>query len=275
MTDGHGGRAESLPRLDDYDALLFDLDGTLYRGGAAFPDAVALLAKLSQRVAFVTNNAARSAVEVAKHLTDLGYRAAPDDVVTSAQAAGRLVAEHVERGSAVLVVGTDALAAEVAANGLRPVRSAAEHPAAVVQGYSPTTDWPILAEAAYAIEAGAIWVAANTDTTLPTERGLAPGNGALVAALRATTGAEPVVAGKPHPPLLREAIARVGSDRVLVIGDRLDTDIDGANRLGLDSLLVLTGVSTADELREAPARCRPTYVVHTLAALDGDAGRCG
>jgi len=253
---------------DGYDALLLDLDGTLFRGDSAIPEAVTALATGGQRLIYVTNNASRSAADVAVHLGELGFPVTGDDVATSAQAAGRLLTEYVRPGQAVLVVGTDALAAEVAARGFRPVRDVSERPVAVVQGHSPTTAWPDLAEAAYAIRRGAVWVAANTDATLPTERGLAPGNGSMVAALRAATGAEPHVAGKPYPPLLRAALEQAAAQRPLVVGDRLDTDIEGANRVGLDSLLVLTGVSTLEDLRRAPKVQHPTYVAATMAALD-------
>ena len=144
---------------------------------------------------FVTNNASRGADEVAEHLRELGFTAAPDDVVTSAQSAARLLAEQLPAGAKVLVVGTDALAAEVRDVGLTPVRQFADEPVAVVQGHSPETGWPDLAEAALAIRAGALWVAANVDKTLPSERGLLPGNGSMVAALRTATDSEPAGRG--------------------------------------------------------------------------------
>ncbi|WP_084505958.1 HAD-IIA family hydrolase [Nocardia harenae] len=255
---------------DGYRALLLDLDGTLYRGHAVIPGAPeALPAGAAQQLVYVTNNASRGPEAVAEHLTELGFAAGTDDVVTSAQAAARLLAERVPAGADVLVVGTDALAAEVRGAGLNPVRRFDDRvPAAVVQGHSPETAWPDLAEAAYAVRAGAHWVAANTDRTLPNERGLAPGNGSMVAALRAATDAEPEVAGKPFAPLLEDALARAGTRAALVVGDRLDTDIEGANRVGLDSLLVLTGVSTLDELATAPPEHRPTYVALSLDALN-------
>jgi glycerol-1-phosphatase len=139
-----------------------------------------------------------------------------------------------------------------------------------VQGLSTTIGWPDLAEAALAIRAGALWVAANVDPTLPTERGLLPGNGSFVAALRAATGAEPRVAGKPAPRLLQDAVARGDFRAPLVIGDRLDTDIEGANAAELPSLMVLTGVNTArDAVYAEPAR-RPTYIAHDLRSLHQD-----
>ncbi len=260
-----------------YDSLLLDLDGTLYLGSEAIPGASKAIAGGSQQLIYVTNNASRSPTDVARHLSELGFAADDEDVVTSSQAAARVLSERLEPGSAVLIVGADALANEVARVGLRPVRSATDDPRAVVQGHSPETAWPILAEAAYAIQAGAQWVAANTDTTLPTERGLAPGNGAMVAALRAATGIDPIVAGKPAAPLMEDALRRSGSRSALVVGDRLDTDIAGANEVGLDSLAVLTGVSSADDLLRAVPSMRPTYLAFTLDALNGsvDSERCG
>ncbi|MGW4849276.1 HAD-IIA family hydrolase [Nocardia brasiliensis] len=255
---------------DRYEALLLDLDGTLYRGPVVIEGApAALAAEGTQRLVYVTNNASRSPATVAAHLVDLGFPATTDDVVTSAQAAARLLAERLAPGAEVLVVGTDDLAAEVTAVGLRPVRRFdGAAPAAVVQGHSPQTGWPELAEAAYALRADALWVAANTDKTLPNERGLAPGNGAMVAALRTATDLEPMVAGKPFAPLMEDALVRAGTRSALVVGDRLDTDIEGANAVGLESLLVLTGVSTLDELKGAAAEFIPTYVADSLDALN-------
>ncbi|WP_406273860.1 HAD-IIA family hydrolase [Nocardia sp. NBC_00881] len=257
---------------DRYQALLLDLDGTLYRGHAVIegaPQALADGGKGAQRLVYVTNNASRGPDVVAGHLTELGFSATTDDVVTSAQAAARLLAERLDQGARVLIVGTDDLAAEVDAVGLLSMRRFdGAAPAAVVQGHSPHTAWPDLAEAAYALRADALWVAANTDKTLPNERGLAPGNGAMVAALRAASGREPIVVGKPYAPLLEDALVRANTRGALVVGDRLDTDIEGANRVGLDSLLVLTGVSTVDELRDAAADQIPTYVSDSLDALN-------
>ncbi|ONM48758.1 HAD family hydrolase [Nocardia donostiensis] len=254
---------------DRYGALLLDLDGTLYRGNAVIDGGPAALAGGEQRLVYVTNNASRGSDVVAAHLAGLGYPATAGDVVTSAQAAARLLAEQLGGGARVLVVGTDDLVEEIRAVGLEPVRRYdGAAPAAVVQGHSPHTGWPDLAEAAYALRADALWVAANTDKTLPNERGLAPGNGAMVAALRAASDREPIVAGKPYPPLLEDALIRAGTRAALVVGDRLDTDIDGAAAVGLDSLLVLTGVSTLAELTELPAGRHPTFVAETLDALN-------
>ena len=251
-------------------------------------ESVAAARECGMRFAYVTNNASRPPATVAQRLTRLGIPAEPDEVVTSAQAAARVLATELTPGSTVLVVGTAALADEVEARGLVPVRTVEQAgpdgPAAVVQGLAPETSWNDLAEAAVALHRGALWVAGNADATLPTTRGPLPGNGAFVAALRLVTGREPRVAGKPEPALHRESVQRVGASRPLVVGDRLDTDVLGAVRGGADSLLVLTGVVGLRELVRAPTGSRPTYVASDLRGLlrphpevvvDGDRARCG
>ena len=256
--------------LDRYDALLLDLDGTVYRGREAVPGAVEAVASARGRglgVRFVTNNASRSPQDVADHLTELGFRAALDEVSTSAQAAAAMLPDLVPPGARVLVLGAPALVEEVRRRGFTPTASAGGAEV-VVQGLSQDLGWRELAEAALAIRAGARWVACNVDATLPTERGLLPGNGSLVAALRTATGAEPLVAGKPAAPLLEQAARSVGARRPLVVGDRLDTDVLGAVNAGMDSLLVLTGVSTEAEVEGLAARLRPTYVAADLSVLD-------
>ena len=253
-----------------YDCLLIDLDGTVFRGAQPTQGAVQSLDEVDSRKLYVTNNASRSADEVALHLRELGFTATGSDVVTSAQSAARLLAEQLPPDSRVLIVGTDALANEIAAVGLRPVRRYDDNPVAVVQGLSTTIGWPDLAEAALAIRAGALWVAANVDPTLPTERGLLPGNGSFVAALRTATDGEPQVAGKPAPRCCKTRWPAGDFRAPLVVGDRLDTDIEGANAAELPSLMVLTGVNTArDAVYAEPAR-RPTYIGHDLRSLHQD-----
>jgi len=254
----------------EYDCLLIDLDGTVFRGPQPTDGAVQSLSEVRSRKLYVTNNASRSPDEVAAHLRELGFTVTGEDIVTSAQSAAHLLAGQLPPDSRVLIVGTQALANEIAAVGLHPVRRYDDNPVAVVQGLSTTIGWPDLAEAALAIRAGALWVAANIDPTLPTERGLLPGNGSLVAALRTATGAEPQVAGKPAPTLLTDAVARGDFHAPLVIGDRLDTDIEGANAAKLPSLMVLTGVNTARDAVYADPAHRPTYIGHDLRSLHQD-----
>jgi HAD superfamily hydrolase (TIGR01450 family) len=250
-----------------YDCLLLDLDGTVFRGHELTEGAVESLDKAPGRKLFITNNASRSAEEVAAHLRDLGLAATADGVVTSAQSAARLLAAELPAKSRVLIVGTESLADEIAAVGLRPVRLWQDKPDAVVQGHSTETAWANLAEAALAIRAGALWVAANVDPTLPTERGLLPGNGSMVAALKTATDEEPRVAGKPAPTLMTDALARGDFRAPLVVGDRLDTDIAAANAAGLPSMMVLTGASSARDVVHAKNGHRPTYIGYDLRSL--------
>ncbi|MBY4226770.1 HAD-IIA family hydrolase [Rhodococcus fascians] len=255
---------------DAHDVLLLDLDGTVYAGKEPIPGAVEALSGGSEKQYFVTNNASRAPSDVAEHLRELGFDTTAEFVVTSSEAAARVLADRFDPGSRVLVVGTDALATEIEKVGLTPVRSADEQPVAVVQGHSVDTGWPMLAEAVLAVRAGALWVATNVDATLPTERGLVLGNGSMVAAVRNATDVEPIVAGKPAAPIMRDAVERSGAKSALVVGDRLDTDIAGANEAALPSLLVLTGVSTAPELLRAPKHLRPTHIGSDLGVLNKD-----
>ena len=253
-----------------HDVALLDLDGVIYRGPDAVPGAAEALGRArdaGMRLAFVTNNASRSPSAIAAQLNRLGVPASAGDVVTSAQAAATLIARRFPPGSPVLVAGAMGLRLALRERGLRPVSVAADRPVAVVQGYAPDMNYGLLAEAGVAVRDGAWYVATNADSTLPTPRGPQPGNGSLLQVIITATGVQPVVAGKPETPLHAESIARTGAERPLVIGDRLDTDVEGAVRGGADSLLVLTGVSTAEDAVLAPASRRPTYLAADLYGL--------
>ncbi|MFB7499895.1 HAD hydrolase-like protein [Streptomyces sp. NPDC056161] len=273
MSQGVRTRPEGSGRLlsEAYDTALLDLDGVVYAGGNAIVHAVESLAAArtdGMRLAYVTNNALRTPDSVAAHLTELGIPTRAAEVITSAQAVARLIGEQVPPGARVLVVGGEGLRVALRERGLRPVESADDDPAAVAQGYGgPDLAWGRFAEACYAIARGVPWFASNTDLTIPSGRGIAPGNGAAVEVVRIATGAEPQVAGKPLPPMHRETILRTAAVRPLVVGDRLDTDIEGAFNGGVDSLLVLTGVTDAAGLLAAPPRHRPTYVDADLRGL--------
>jgi glycerol-1-phosphatase len=270
-----------------YDAALLDLDGVVYLGGspiAGAADALAAAVSNGMRLAFVTNNASRTPNAIAAQLAGMGIAATAADIVTSAQAAAHLIADRFPAGSPVLVVGGMGLRLAVRERGLKPVSTAADRPVAVVQGYTPDLGYGLLAEAAVAIRAGAWFVGSNADATLPSRRGPLPGNGSLLQVLVTATGQQPVVAGKPEPPLHAESVERVAARRPLVVGDRLDTDIEGAHRGGADSLLVLTGVTRPADLLLAPPQLRPTYVAADLSGLNasqpevartGDGYSCG
>ena len=275
------------PLWEAYDVALLDLDGVVYIGPDAVPQAPEHLdaaAAAGMRLAYVTNNAARPPAEVAEHLRALGIPARSADVVTSAQAAARLLAEDLEPGSAVYVIGGRGLFEALAERDLRPVQSPDDDPVAVVSGYHRDVTWGVVTDGAILVGAGLPWVASNTDLSVPTARGRGPGNGVLVDAVARFTGRHPVVAGKPRPPLFEETVRRVGGDRPLVVGDRLDTDIEGARAAGYDSLLVLTGVTDLEVLVAAEERLRPTYlsadlgglgVAHPAPARNGTGWTCG
>lgn len=293
MTDSSAQPASSLGSSvrtlsEEYDLAMLDLDGVVYRGSEAVPGAAFALAaarSVGMRLAYITNNASRPAGAVVARLREMGMPDVADgDVVTSAQAVAHLVADAVPPGSPVLLVGGEGLRLPLEERGLRCVTSLDDDPVAVVQGFHPDIAWPQLAEAAYGIQAGLPWYVSNTDMTVPTARGIAPGNGSLVQAVRNATGAEPVVAGKPERALFDETTERVGGRRPLMVGDRLDTDVDGAIAAGLDSLAVLTGVSSLAEIMAAEPGHRPSFVAADLAGLveshahvhlDGDRARCG
>ncbi|WP_225754918.1 HAD-IIA family hydrolase [Actinotalea sp. Marseille-Q4924] len=258
------------PLAEAYDLALVDLDGVAYRGHDSIPHASDSLAEArtrGMRLVFVTNNASREPESVADQLTGLGIAATSDEVMTAAQAAAALLLQHVERGSRVLVVGGAGLLTAVTAAGFEVVSSADEEPVAVVQGFAPTVGWRQLAEAAYAIGRGALHMASNLDLSLPTERGLAPGNGSLVGAVRSATGITPISAGKPQPDMYRLVVERSGARSPLVVGDRLDTDLGGAVAAGYPGLHVLTGVSSARDAVLAPATERPSYLAADLRGL--------
>jgi glycerol-1-phosphatase len=255
---------------DAYDVAMLDLDGVVYVGRDAVPGAPGHLARAraaGQRLAYVTNNASRTPDTVAQHLRDLGIEVQDEDVVTSAQAAARLLSDQLPEGSTVFVIGGTGLEVALTELGLRPVQEPDPPPAAVVSGFSADLRWGTVIAGAILVRQGLPWVASNTDLTVPTPHGPGPGNGALVGVVASFAGREPVVAGKPQAPLFEETLRRVGGTRPIVVGDRLDTDIEGARTVGYDSLLVMTGVTDIGVLVAAPPELRPSYVAADLGAL--------
>jgi HAD superfamily hydrolase (TIGR01450 family) len=275
------------PPSEVYDVALLDLDGVVYVGPDAVPgvpEALSAARDSGMRLGFVTNNAARTPDEVAEHLTALGVPAVSDDVITSSQAAATVVVGRLGAGARVLPVGGPGVAAALTAAGLVVVDRAEEEPAAVVQGYGPEVGWRQLAEAIVSIRNGARHVATNLDATIPSPRGPLPGNGAMVGVVTAVTGQDPLVTGKPDPAMHAECVRRTGARRPLVVGDRLDTDIEGARRAGAASLLVFTGVTDPRTLLAARPDHRPDLLSDDAAGLltshpavttDGPVSRCG
>lgn len=256
----------------DYDAALLDLDGVVYIGDDAVPGVPAALnqahAKHGIALTCVTNNASRSSSSIAAHLQDLGLGVSEVDVVTSAQAGAAELAKLLPAGSTVFVCGSRDLMREVELVGLKPTQDVDVQHDAVVNGYWPDMPWRMLGQAAGVIATGVPWVATNMDLTIPTKFGTSPGNGSMVNGLTNATGRVPdVVAGKPERPLMQASIDRTGAKQPLVVGDRLDTDILGATNVGVDSLLVLSGVTTVAELLNAEPKLRPTYLGWDATAI--------
>ena len=268
---GRGRDTVAPTPLQGVDVVLADLDGVVYAGERAIPHAAEALGRASAegiRVGYVTNNASRTPVTVAEQLRGFGLVLEPDDVVTSPQAAVQLLEGIVPPGSTILVIGGDGLVVEVEGAGFTVTDSALDRPAAVVQGFHPSVGWVHLAEASYAIrDLGIPWIATNQDWTIPQTRGIAPGNGTLVSAVHTAVGILPVVAGKPERAIFDTAVARFGARSPLMIGDRLDTDIAGANRAGMPSVAVLTGIDGPKQLLAAIPAERPTFILDHLGQL--------
>jgi glycerol 3-phosphatase-2 len=261
--------------IDHYAAVVCDLDGVVYRGPEAVDHAVTALTALTVPIVYATNNASRPPEEVAAHLTDLGLHVTGRDVVTSSQAGAVALSRLLPAGSTILAIGGVGVREALRHHGFTAVtpQQARDEPdvdvAGVLQGYGLLVTAADLAETAYAVSAGAVWVATNTDATLPTHRGTAPGNGTLVSAVQRATGLDPLVVGKPNAPLYALCAQRLGREpaQVLAVGDRLDTDVAGAVAAGMDSVLVLTGVDSVTSLAVAPPARRPTYLLQDLRAL--------
>lgn len=256
--------------LESYDLAMFDLDGVVYVSGAAIDGVADRLRRVREagvHVAFVTNNASRTPEKVAANLVRLGIDADAADVVTSAQAAAHVVRERFGPGAHVLLLGGPGLEAALAEADLVAVVEPAPDVVAVVSGYGPDVLWKDVMRAATMVRDGLPYIASNGDLTIPTDYGLAPGHGVLVKAITDYAGVEPVVAGKPQRPLLDETVRRIGGERPLMVGDRLDTDIEGANVVGVDSLLVMTGVTHLGELVAATPELRPSFVAADTEGL--------
>ena len=256
--------------VDRYDAFLIDLDGVLYRADTPVehaPETIERLRAVGRRIVFMTNNSSRTPAQVAGKLNGLEIPARPDEVVSSALATADLLRREGVRTA--FVIGEDGVLEALRDTGVRVVGDTDHASAeAVVVGWDRGITYDKLRTASLLVEHGARLVATNADPSYPAPDGLWPGAGALLAAVVATTAAEPVVVGKPHAPLFETAARRAGGSRPLVIGDRIDTDIAGADALGLDSLLVLTGVSTANDAERS--RVRPRYVADDLRGLFAD-----
>lgn len=265
--EGRSTKVVVMTISSEYDAFLFDLDGTVWEGGRAIEGAVDSVNALDKSVVYITNNASRHPSVVADMLTQMGIPTKTGQVLTAAQAAVWLASEELKQGDGVYVLGADSFKDLVADAGFTVVDSADANPKAVLHGHNPDTGWAQLSEAALAIHRGARYIASNLDTTLPAERGLMVGNGSMVAAVTSATGVVPVSAGKPEPAMFYQAAQMVGASRPLAVGDRLNTDIAGGVAADMDVFHVLTGVSKHWALVHAIPAERPTFIARNLTDL--------
>ncbi|MCI1635614.1 HAD-IIA family hydrolase [Bifidobacterium sp.] len=267
------------PLASNYALSLLDLDGVVYRGKNPVEHAAQAIAaseRLGMRASYTTNNPSRFPKTVADQLRGFGITLGDDQIITSAIVAARMLASRFDQGTKVFVVGAEHLRDELRKVGMQVVDNADDHPDVVLQSWHADLTFNELAQAAYAIEGGAEYYVTNRDLTIPREQGIAPGNGALQLAVIAATGKQPVAsAGKPESAMYDEA--RVLFSRTddivpvaqsLPVGDRLDTDIEAANRGGYDSLVVLTGVADAQQILTAPEIQRPTFIARDLRGLN-------
>ncbi len=274
--------------------LLVDLDGVVYRGADPVPGVAAVLAARAAAgddVVYVTNNSMHYRADYVTRLAAMGAPVSPDRVVSSSRATALHLRAHEPSIRRVLALGAGGLERELRDVDLDVVTSAAAatrmtqepidgfaaagQPDAVIVGLDPNLTYLRLAAAADCIRAGARFIATNRDPIYPTERGLRPGAGSVVAALEATTGITPVSIGKPEPLLLEIAAEAVGRDAAdaVMIGDGIGTDLAAALAVGARSILMLTGVTTPDELDALPAHGRPTAVARDAAELEAALGR--
>ena len=263
-------RGSGAALAEEYDCALLDLDGTAWSGDETIEHAATSVIEAREAgmaSAFVTNNAMRTPQQVTDKLNSMDFQATPDMVMTSAMDIAAIMAEELEEGSKVFVIGGAGLRLALEERGFVLVDSADEEPVAVVQGLDKKVDWALLSEGAFAIERGAAFYASNLDATLPIERGQALGNGSLVRAISHATRKRPIAGGKPEPGIYRRAGELVGAQNPLAVGDRLETDIMGAVAAGVPALHVLTGVHQARDVIRAPRGQRPTYLAIDMRGL--------
>jgi 4-nitrophenyl phosphatase len=254
--------------------LILDMDGVLWRGDTPMPGLVDFFATLrAAGIGFVlaTNNATKTAAMYTERLGRFGVDVPPEQILTSAEATASYLAEQYPPGSPVYVVGARGLHDAMTARGFQPITPrdvrAGASAAAVVVGLSPDVTYEELAMGSHLIQQGVPFIGTNPDATYPSELGPLPGAGALLALISTATGVQPTVIGKPGPIIFREAVKRLGSDPagVVMVGDRLSTDIYGAKATGLRAILVLTGISTREDAALSPIK--PDYILADITEL--------
>jgi 4-nitrophenyl phosphatase len=250
--------------------LIIDMDGVLWRGDEPMEHLqpfFGLLHEQSIDYILATNNSSRTPEQFTSKLAHFCVQVAPEAILTSSQVAAAYLAGEAPQGALVYAIGGDGLRRALEMQGLKLVAQDAESADYVVVGWDTRLTWDKLATAALLIHQGAGFVGTNPDVSYPTERGPAPGNGAQLAALQTTTGISPIVTGKPEPPMYEEAMRRMGArpGTTAVIGDRLDTDIAGGVRLGLTTVLVLSGIASENDVGSSPIK--PDVVCTDIGAV--------
>ncbi len=271
MTGNVTAGDDALARLQAAKAWVFDMDGVFYVGTQTLPGVRELLDALRLRdrgIMLATNNSMSTPEMYTRKLRGMGIDVAPDEILTSALATRDYLERELPAGSGLFVIGMPALREQLFADSVfHSVQYGEEKPAALVLGLDKEFSYDKLKAGTQAIWDGARFIATNADTTLPTENGLVPGAGSIVAAFRAASGVEPTIIGKPETPMMLMALARLGVQphEAVMVGDRLDTDILAGHRAGMLTVLVLTGVSSREEISRAAAR--PDVVANDLPAL--------
>lgn len=258
---------QSPEALRDIHALIVDMDGVLWRGDAPLPGLTEFFELLRERpIAFrlATNNSSKTPDQYVAKLAKMGVQVTPDEILTSALAMARYIADAAP-GASVYPIGEDGVRQALLDNGLR--LSDGDHADFVVGGWDHGINFRKLSEAALLIRAGARFIGTNPDRTWPSEQGLLPGTGATLAYLQAATDVEPLIIGKPERHMFDAALTAMGADpaHAAMIGDRLETDILGGQRAGLRTILVLTGVS--DEATLAASSVKPDWVFQNIQEL--------
>ena len=261
-----------MKHFSEAQGLIFDMDGVLWRGGKPLPGIRSTFSLLRERqIPFVlaTNNATQTFGQVRSRMENAGVEIFPNEVLTAAVGAASYLAQHVPAGSSLYVVGGVALRHALEEAGYQ-VMDSGDDVIAVVVGMDWSLTWEKLAEATYALMSGAFFLGTNPDVSFPTERGLAPGNGAILAALETATGRAATIFGKPEPHLFLEALQRTGTPatHTVAIGDRLETDILGGKRAGLPTALVLTGVTTRNQVDSSGIQ--PDWVFEGMEELSSE-----
>jgi 4-nitrophenyl phosphatase len=262
--------SQKLSALAALRGLILDMDGVLWEGDAplpGMPEFFHFLRERGIRFLLATNNASLTTESYVKKLQQMGAAVGLDEILTSAMATTEFLKKTVRPGERAFVIGEEGLVRAVASAGLQVSDPEALDAQYVVCGMDRSLTWNKLAAATINLHHGARLIGTNADVTFPTERGIAHGNGAILAALTAASGARPTVIGKPYPAIFQMAVKKLGLSkaRIAVVGDRLETDILGAKNAGLKSILVLTGVTRRTDLKKT--RIHPTWVVEDLPAL--------